>query len=97
MCLSAGERHKHRQALCNWLLHNCNHCEECNIRVVQMVRIHHIPDKMKRKPDAGAARVIYNTARRKNRRHGIIAAARDVCNATGRVGDGSRIIPCQRA
>jgi hypothetical protein len=45
MWLSAEERHKHRQALCKWLLHNYNPCEECNIRVVLVVRIHHhIPD-----------------------------------------------------
>jgi hypothetical protein len=51
-----------------------------------MVRIcHHIPDAKYRKPDAGAASVKYNATRRKNKRHGIIAAAREVCNATGRV------------
>jgi len=44
MSLSAEERHKHHQALCKWLLHNCNPCEECNIRVVLMVdKRHHIP------------------------------------------------------
>jgi hypothetical protein len=97
MWLSAEERHKHRQALCKWLLHNCNPCEECNIRVVPMVRIrHHIPDAKQRKPDAGAASVIYNATRCKNKRHGIIAAAREVCNATRRLGDGSRLILRQR-
>jgi len=34
--------------------------------------------------------------RRRNRRHGLIAAAREVCNATRRLGDGSRLILCQR-
>jgi len=34
--------------------------------------------------------------RRKNRRHGLIAAAREVCNATRRLGDGSRLILRQR-
>jgi len=97
MWLLAEERHKHRQALCKWLLHNCNPCEECNIRVVPMVRIcHHIPDAKLGKPDAGAASVIYNAMRRKNERHDIIAAARAVCNATRRMGDGSRLILCQR-
>jgi hypothetical protein len=97
MWLSAEERHKHRQALCKCLLHNCNPCEECNIRVVPMVRIcHHIPDAKYKKPDTGAASVIYNATRRKNRRHGIIAAAREVCNATRRLGDKSRLILRQR-
>jgi len=78
---SAKERHKHRQALCNWLLPNCNFCEECNIRVILMVHIrHHIPDTKYRKPDARAASVIYNATRRKNKRHGIIAAGREVWN-----------------
>jgi len=86
MWLSAEERHKHRQALCKRQLHNCNSCEECNIRVVLMVCIcHHILDAEYRKPDAGAASVIYNAMHRKNRRHGTIAAARDVCNAIRRV------------
>jgi len=39
MWLSAEERHKYRQALCESLLHNCSPCEECNTRVVLMVRI----------------------------------------------------------
>jgi len=38
---AAGERHKHRQALCKRLQLNCSHCEECNTRVVLMVRIRH--------------------------------------------------------
>jgi len=38
---SAGERHKHRQALCKVLQHNCSPCEECNTRVVLMMHIHH--------------------------------------------------------
>jgi len=97
MWLSAEERHKHRQALCKWLLHNCNPCEECNIRVLPMVCIcHHIPDAKSMKPDTGAASVIYNATRRKNTRHGIIAAAREVWNATRRLGDGSHLIICQR-
>jgi hypothetical protein len=62
-----------------------------------MVRIsHHIPDQKYKKPDAGAASIIYNATRRKNMRHGIIAAAREVCNATHCFGDGSRLILCQR-
>jgi len=97
MWLSAEERHKHRQALCKRLLYNCNPCEECNIRVVLMVRIpHHIPDAKERKPDAGAASKIYNVTSRKNKRHGMIAAAREVCNTTRRLGDGSRLILHQR-
>jgi hypothetical protein len=97
MWLSAEERHKHRQGLCNWLLHNCNPCEECKIRVVLMVRIcHYIPDAKKRKREAGAASVIYNAMRRKNKMHGIIAAARGVCNATRRLGHGSHLILRQR-
>jgi len=79
MWLSAEERHKHRQALCKLLLHNCNPCEECNICVVLMVRVRrHILDATYRKPDAGAASVIYNATRRKDKWEGIIAAARDV-------------------
>jgi hypothetical protein len=97
MWLSAEERHKHRQALCKQLPHNCNPSEECNIRVVLMVRIrHHIPDADYSKPDDGAASVIFIATRRKNTRHGIIAAAREVCNATCRLGDGSHLILCQR-
>jgi hypothetical protein len=46
---------------------------------------HHIPDANSRNPEAGAASVIFNATRRKNRRHGIIAAAREVCNATWRI------------
>jgi hypothetical protein len=86
MWLSAEERHQYRKALCKQLLHNCNLCAECNIRVVLMVGIrHHIPDAKYRKPDAGAASVIYNATRRKNKRHGTVAAAKEVCNATRRV------------
>jgi hypothetical protein len=97
MCLSAKERHKHRHALCQRLLHNCNPCEECNIHDVQMVRIrHHIPDAKQRKPDTAPASVIYNAARRRNKRYGIIAAAREVCNATRRLGDGLHLILRQR-
>jgi hypothetical protein len=97
MWLSAEERHNHRQAFCKWPLDNCNPCEECHIRVVPMVRIrYHIPDSKYRKPEAGAASVIYYATRRKNMRHGIIAAAREVCNATRRLGDRSRLILRQR-
>jgi len=97
MWLSAEKRHKHRQSLCKWLLHNCNPCEECNIRVVLMVRIcHHIPDAKWRKPDAGAVSIIYNATHRKNKTHVIIAAAREVSNATRRLGDGCRQILRQR-
>jgi hypothetical protein len=97
MWLSAEERHKHRQALCKRLLHNCNPCEECNIRVVRIVHIRqHMPDAKQWKPDAGAASVIYNATRRKNKPHGIIAASRVVCNATRRFGDGSCLIVRQR-
>jgi hypothetical protein len=93
MWLSAEERHKHCEVLCKWLLHNSNPCEECNICVVLMVCIrHHIPDAMERRPDAGVASIIYNVTHRSNKRHGIIAAAREVCNATRRLGDGSRLI-----
>jgi len=97
MWLSAEERHKHRQVLCKWLLHNCNPCEESNICVVLMLHIrHHILDTKYRKPDATAASIIYNVTRRNNSRHGIIAAAREICNATRRLGDGSCAIHCQR-
>jgi hypothetical protein len=93
MWQSAEERHNHRQALCKWLLHNFNPCEECNIRVVLTARIcNHIPEAKSRQADAGAASVIYNATCRKNRRHGIIAAAREVFKATHRLGDGSRLI-----
>jgi hypothetical protein len=89
MWLSADERHKHRQALCKWLLHNGSPCEECNIRVVLMVRLrHHIPDAKYRKPDTRAASVIYIATCLNNKRH----TAREVCNATHRLGEGSRPI-----
>ena len=79
MWLSAQERHKHCQALCKRLLHNCNPCEECNIRVVLMVRIpHHIPDGKISKPDTGVASMIYNAMHRKNKRYRIMAAASEV-------------------
>jgi pyridoxal biosynthesis lyase PdxS len=62
-----------------------------------MVRIRHQnADAKYRKPDAGAASIIYNATRRKNMSHGIIAAARDVCNATRSLGDGSHLILRQR-
>jgi hypothetical protein len=58
-----------------------------------MVHIRHqILDAKERKPEAGVASVIYNAMLRKNRRHGIIAAAREVCNETCRLGDMSRLI-----
>jgi hypothetical protein len=39
MLLLAEERHNHRQAFCERLEHNCSRSEECNTRVVVMVRI----------------------------------------------------------
>jgi len=97
MWLSAGGRHNHCQALCEWLLRNCNPCEECNIRVIMMVCIpHHIPDAKSKKPDAGAARVIYTATRRDNTRRGRIATRREVCNATRRLGNRSRLIHWER-
>jgi hypothetical protein len=97
MWLSADERHKHRQALCKWLLHNCSPCEECNIGVVLMVRLrHHIPDAKYRKPDARAASAIYIATHLNSKRHSILATAREVCNATRRLGDGLRLILCPR-
>jgi len=97
MWLSAEERHKYRQGLCQRLLHNWNPCEECNIRRVLIVHItHRIVDAKSRKPDTRAASVIYNAMRRKNMRHGLIAAARVVCNVTRRLGDRSRLILHQR-
>jgi hypothetical protein len=47
-------------------------------------------------PDAAAASVIYNATHCKIKRHGIIAATREVGNATGRLGHGSRLILRQR-
>jgi hypothetical protein len=89
MWLSAEERHKHCQALCKRLLHNWNPCKECNIRVIRTERIcHNIPDANYKKLDAGAGSVIYNAAHRKNRRYGITAAARVVCNEIRCIGDG---------
>jgi hypothetical protein len=68
MRLSAEERHKHCQALCKRLVHNCNPCEECNIHVVLIVRIrHHIPHANYRKPDAGVASIHPHATRRKNK------------------------------
>jgi hypothetical protein len=62
-----------------------------------MVRIHHqILDAKYRKPDAGATSVIYNATHRKNKRHGIIATTREVCNATHPLGVESRLILSQR-
>jgi hypothetical protein len=51
---------------------------------------------MERKLDVGAASIIYNTMCHKNKTHGIIAAARDIHNATPRSGDGLRQILRQR-
>jgi hypothetical protein len=94
--LSTEERHKPHQAFCKWLMHNCNPCEECNIRVVPMVHMrHHIPHAVYRKPDAATASVIYNMTHRKNLRQCMIAAAREVCNTTRRIGDMSYQIPLQ--
>jgi len=50
---------------------------------------HHIPDAKYRKPDARAASVLLNVTRRKIKRHGIIATAGEVWDATRRLGDGS--------
>jgi hypothetical protein len=62
-----------------------------------MVRIRqHILDVKERKPDARAASAIYNTTRCKYKRHGIIAAAREVCNMTRPLGNGLHLIVCQR-
>jgi hypothetical protein len=49
-----------------------------------------------RMADAGAARVIYNPKRGKNKWHGIIAAARKVCDAICPFGEGVRLILRQR-
>jgi hypothetical protein len=94
---AAEERLKHREALYKPLLHNCNPCEECIIRVVLMVHMpHHIPDAKQWKPDAGAASVIYNATRRNNKRHGIIADTSEACNATHHAGNESHLILSQR-
>ena len=65
-----------------------------------MVHKHlYIPDGKEMKPDAGVAsvhRVIYNATLRKNKKHGIIAAARAVCNATCLLCDESYLLHCQR-
>jgi hypothetical protein len=62
-----------------------------------MVRIrHHIPDTKKRKPDPGVVSIIYNLTNHKNKRHGIIAGAREVWNVPHHIGDGSRLILWQR-
>jgi hypothetical protein len=45
---------------------------------------------------AGAGSVIYNVTRRKNKRHGLITTAREVSNATQRLGDVSCLILRQR-
>ena len=93
MWLLAEARHKHGQAFCKWLLPNCNQCEECNMHVVLMVHIHHhIPEAKCRQHDAGAARVLNNPMRCKNQRHGTLAAAREVCNATRCMCNGSRLM-----
>jgi hypothetical protein len=97
MWLSAKEKHKHHQVLCKWLLHNCNPGEECYILVVLMVGIHHhIPEAKYRKPHTSIGSVIYKAIGRNNKRHGIIAATREVYKATCRLGDGSRLILRQR-
>jgi len=50
MWLSAEDRHKHCQALCKPLQHNCSPWEECDTPVTLMVRIHHhIPGIMLRR------------------------------------------------
>jgi hypothetical protein len=48
------------------------------------------------KPDAGVASVMYNATHCNNKRHGILIAAREVCNATRRLGDGLRLSLRQR-
>jgi len=40
--------------------------------------------------------VIHNATRLKNKRHGTIAAAREVCNTGRQLGDGSRLMLRQR-
>jgi len=53
---SAGGRHKHRQALCKRLQHNCSSCEECNTCVVLMMHTRHHKVKevhMQRDPSPG--------------------------------------------
>ena len=50
MWLSAEERHKHHQALCRQLQHDCTPCEECNTHVILMLHIlHHRPGAKYRK------------------------------------------------
>jgi hypothetical protein len=93
MWLLAEDRYKHRQALCQGLLHNFNLCKECNIRVVVMVLIqHHIPDAKYGKFDTGAASVICIATLHKNKRHGTIYSPKQVCNATRRFCNGYRLI-----
>jgi len=93
MWLSAEERHENRPALGKQQHHSYNPCEEYNIHVVLIMSIrHHIQDGKSWKADAGAASVIFNATCHKNMRHGIIAAARKVCNATHHLGDGSCLI-----
>ena len=49
---SAGERHNHRQALCKVLLNDRSPCEECNTRVVLLMRIrHHKVKEVRMQPD----------------------------------------------
>jgi len=77
-----------------------NPCDECNLRVVQMVLIgHHIPDTMEWNPETGEAsihRVIYYTTCGKNKRHGIIAPAGEVFDMTHRLDVGSCAIRLER-
>jgi hypothetical protein len=62
-----------------------------------MVCIHHnIRDAKQRKPDARAVSVMYNATCRHNKRHDIIAAAREGCHMAHYMGDGSRLILRQR-
>jgi len=97
MWLWAEDMHKHHHALCKRLLHNCNPSEGWNIRVLHMVRIRNdIRDVKNRKPDDRAASVIFNATHRKNRRHGIIAAAREVLNTSRPLGNRSRLMLRQR-
>jgi len=61
---SAAARHKHCQALYQWLQHNCSSCEEYTTRVVLMVHIgHHILSAMYRRHKCHAAHHLGNGKR----------------------------------
>jgi hypothetical protein len=57
---------------------------------------HHVADAKYRKPDGGAASVIYNATHHTNQMHGIISAAREVSDTTRHLCDGSHLILSQR-